>query len=198
MPSLEASLRNLAKARAKWRPPRPWRSTQETRVIKRLTWQWFTYRGPGKWSARAVGRRLGVSHTYIQKLVREFVTDPSKIERAVRSSHLSTFEQLTRAQEETRKQKAYGWLREPRRWKVAEFKIGDQLVRAVVPTKASTRVLRVPNEVPIWATGMSYYTAENPCDPLVAVKHAMAQRREPQPIPRLRQRWRPWRRWPQR
>jgi hypothetical protein len=89
MPSREASLHNLEKARAKWRPPRPWRSLQETRVIKRLVWQWFTYRGPGKWSARAVGRRLGVSHTYIQKLVHEFVTDSSKIELAVRSLRAS-------------------------------------------------------------------------------------------------------------
>lgn len=143
MPSPDASRRNLEKARRYWRPPRPWRSAQETRVIKRLVWQWFTYRGPGKWSARAVGRRLGVSHTYIQKLVREFVTDPSKIERAVRSSHPATFEQLSRAREETRQQKVRGWLREPRRWKVAEFRIGDQVVRTVVPTKASTRVWRL-------------------------------------------------------
>ena|SRR5215471_5489555 len=111
MPSLEASLRNLAKARAKWRPPRPWRSAQETRVIKRLACQWFNYRGPCKWSARALGRRLGVSHTYIQKLVREFVANPGKIDRLVRSSHLASFEQLRLAQEDTRKQKERGWLR---------------------------------------------------------------------------------------
>ena len=115
MPSRETSLRNLAKAHARWHAPKPWRSAQETRVIRRLVWQWFTYRGPGKWSARAVGLRLGVSHTYVQKLVREFVTDPSKIGREVRRSYLATFEQLNHAQEETRQQRDRGWLRLPRR-----------------------------------------------------------------------------------
>ncbi len=164
-------------------------------MIRRLVWQWFTYQGPGKWSARAVGRRLGVSHTYIQKLVREFAVDPSKIERVVRSSHPATFEQLSRAQEETWQQKERGWLRPPCRWKVEEFKIGDHVTRTVVPTKADTSVLRVPHEVPIWETGMPYYSAENPCDPLVAVKQAMQQRREPRPV-RFARRWRPGRPWP--
>lgn len=194
MPSTEASRRNLEKARAKWRRPRPLRSAQESRVIKRLVWQWFIYRGPEKWSARAVGRRLGVSHTYIQKLVREFVAVPSKIERMVRSAHLATFEQLSHAQEETRKQKMRAWLREPRRWRMAEFKVGDEVVRAVVPTKASTRVLRIPREVPIWATGISFYSAEDPCDRVVAVKHAAQQGRERRHTPRgFRRRWRPGR-----
>jgi hypothetical protein len=89
------------------------RARTETRpwLIRRLVWQWFTYRGPGKWSARAVGRRLGVSHTYIQKLVRRFVTDPSKIERQVQSSYLVTFADLSRAQEATRQRRDRGWLR---------------------------------------------------------------------------------------
>ena len=79
-----------------------------------------------------MGRRLGVSHAYIQKLVREFVTDPSKIEQEVRSLHLATFEQLRRAQEETWQQKELGWLRPPRRWKLADFRIGDLVIRDVV------------------------------------------------------------------
>ena len=48
----------------------------------------------------------------------------------------ASFEHLSRAREETRKERERGWLREPRRWKVAEFKIGDQVLRTVVPTKA--------------------------------------------------------------
>ena len=190
MPSREASLRNLAKARAKWRPPRPWRSAQETRVIKLLAWQWFTYRGRGKWSARALGRRLSVSHTYIQKLVREFASDPSKIDRLARSSQLASFEQLRRAQEETRKQKERGWVRPPRRWRWVSVKIGDQVVRTVVQAQASSRALRVPHEVPIWATGASYYSTENPCDPLAAVQYAMQHRRESKPVPIRLRRWR--------
>jgi len=150
-------------------PAPPWRSYEETRLIRRLVWQWFTFRGPGKWSARAVGRRFGVSHTYIQKLVCEFVTDPSKIEQEVRSSYPATFEQLSRAQEETRRQKDSGWLHPLRRWKWAEYKIGGQVVRERVPTKAeqrrkaaeaAARVPRVPQEVPIWATGIPYYSLD--------------------------------------
>jgi hypothetical protein len=201
MPSLEASLLNLEQAKAAWRRPRPWRSAHETRVIRGLVWQWFNYRGPGRWSGRAVARRLGVTHTYIQKLVREFVTDPTKIRREARNHVAATFDQLDRTQEETRRQGDRGWLLSPRRWRVAEIKIGDQVVRDVVRTKASLERERynrnIPHEVPIWATGMSYYSAENPCDPLIAVRHAMQHSREPEPAPIwLRSRWRPGRRWP--
>src|SRR5262245_15963998 len=108
MPTLEASLRNFAKARARWHPHRPGRSPAETRIIKRLTWQWFTHCGPEKCSARTVARWLGVSHTYVQKLVREFARDPSRMRREVRSYGLATFEQLYRAQEEIRRQKEHG------------------------------------------------------------------------------------------
>lgn len=34
MPSYESSMRNLARARAVWRPPRPWRSSDEARMIR--------------------------------------------------------------------------------------------------------------------------------------------------------------------
>jgi hypothetical protein len=151
-------------------------------------WQWFTYRGPGKWSTRALGRRLGVSHTYIQKLVQEFVRDPSKIERQVRTTHPATFEQLSRAQEETRQQRERGRLRPPRRWKWVEVKIGDQVVRDVVRTKASIereqpRGCNMPLDVPIWATGRTYYSGENPCDPLVAVRRATQDYQQPQAHP---------------
>jgi hypothetical protein len=195
MPSHEASLRNLAKAREKWRPPRPWRSAQESRIIKLLSWQWFTYRGHGKWSARALGRRLGVSHSYVQKLVRAFTTNPSEMQRDARRHASATFEHLRHAQEETRKQKERGWLRPPCRRRWVSVKIGDQLVRTVVQPKASSRGLRIPQDVPIWATGASYYSSENPCDPLVAVQYVMQQRRESKQVPtRLRHwRWRPGR-----
>jgi len=134
MPSREASLRNLELAKARWRPPRPWRSACETRVIKRLVWQWFNYYGPGKWSGRAVARRFGVSHTYVQKLVREFGTNPRKMRSVEAAYGEATLGQLARAQEITQSEKARGLLREPRRCKWAEFKIGDQTIRAVVPT----------------------------------------------------------------
>jgi hypothetical protein len=129
MPSLEASLRNLKKAKANWRRPRRFRSARESFVIRRLVWQWLGYGGP-KWPARALGRRVGVSHAYIQKLAREFAGDPSKIGRMAQGS-IATFDELSRAQEETRKQEERGCLRGSR-WKRAQL-------------------LRVPQDVPIWA-----------------------------------------------
>jgi hypothetical protein len=131
MPSPETSRRNLEKARAKWRPPRPWRSTQESIVIKRLACQWFMDEEP-RCSLRELARRLGVSHTYIQKLVREFAAEPSKMlsqtSRPVRGfgmasisangrmqipyeRHSATFEQLDEAQAMSRKMRERGWLR---------------------------------------------------------------------------------------
>jgi hypothetical protein len=76
MPSPEASRLNLENAKIYWRASRPWRSKQETRV-----------REP-RCSGRAIARKLGVSHTYIQKLRREFAANPTamvdKASRVVR------------------------------------------------------------------------------------------------------------------
>jgi len=131
MPSPETSRRNLEKARAHWRPPRPWRCPNETRIIRRLAWQWYA---EPCCSGRDIARRLGVSHTYIQKLFREFATDPSEMLkqtcRRVRSYGLvsisangrmqipferrsATFEQLNEAQKMSRKMRERGWLRSP-------------------------------------------------------------------------------------
>jgi hypothetical protein len=204
MPSLEASLRNLEKARAaRLHSPRPWRSALESRVIKRLVWQWFTYRGPDKWSARALARWLGVSHTYIQKLVREFMTDPSEMQREAYRHTPVTFDHLSRAREETRKEKERGWLRGPIRFKLVKFTLQGSKMKAVVPTESEKRrreaeasgrplgpVYIPTHELPLWARGMPYYSPERPCDPLVAVNYAMQQRREPCPACFAR-RWRP-------
>jgi hypothetical protein len=63
MPSYKSSMRNLAKARARWRPPRPWRSSNESLMIRRYSFQWYTARGK-KPSGREWARKLGISHTY--------------------------------------------------------------------------------------------------------------------------------------
>ena len=182
MPSRESSMRNLEKARAHWQhPPRPWRSYEESRVIRRLVWQWFRYRGPEKSSGRAVGRWLGVSHTYIQKLLREFMTDPSRALRQEQNHGPATFDDLKRAQAHTWEMKERGWLRPPRRWRTAEFKVGHQVVRAVVPTEASTRPASgqgaAPHDVNAWAGPVWLTGPANPHD-------------FPSPI-RRRGRWRP-------
>ena len=63
MPPRESSIRNLAKAREMGRPPRPWRSSQESQMIRRYVFQWLTSRDRNRPSGRAWAKQLGISHT---------------------------------------------------------------------------------------------------------------------------------------
>jgi hypothetical protein len=109
MPSYESSMRNLAKARARWRPPRPWRSGPEAQQIRRFAFQWFT--GGSKPSGRAWARALGISHTWLQKLIREFQADPSKMWRQQAAKGDPKFADLIRAREYSRQMGERGELR---------------------------------------------------------------------------------------
>jgi biotin operon repressor len=145
MPSREASLRNLAKARLRWRAPRPWRSRPESRLIRMITWQWLLNHGP--WcSGRALARWLGVSHTYVQKLTQTLSRHESDFLREVAFRGIPTVEGLRRAREESRQQRERGLLRTQRRWKTVEYEIGHTVVRDVAPTKpnAATFVANNP------------------------------------------------------
>lgn len=155
MPSRETSRQNLAKANANGRKPRLWRSLAESQTIQRLVWQWYIDQGP-RCSRRELARRIGVSHTWVQKLVREFAAywpvpllegffADGRLQMPRDRYPLATFEQLRAAQWETQKLRERGLLRGPRRWKLAEFKIGDNFVRALVPTKAYAAVLAASN-----------------------------------------------------
>jgi len=80
----DARIANLRKAWSspRFHRPRPWRSRKESEAIKRLVWRWFSHSGPGttKESGRTVARHLGVSHTYVQKLCRQFARDPREMQ----------------------------------------------------------------------------------------------------------------------
>jgi len=124
MPSYESSMRNLAKARALWRPPRPWRSRDEARMIRRYVFQWLTARGK-KPSGRAWAKELGISHTWLQKLARKFMADPNEMWRLQAAKGDPKFTELTRAQEYSRQMRERGQLRGnsnlSRRAKLARF-----------------------------------------------------------------------------
>jgi len=120
VPSYESSMRNLARARAKMRPPRPWRSSDESRMIRRYVFQWFTSRG-NKPSGRAWARALGISHTWLQKLVRQFQTDPSQMWRLQRANGDPRFTELARARECSRQMRERGELRSSRLARIAKF-----------------------------------------------------------------------------
>lgn len=121
MPSYESSMRNLEKAQAKWRRPRPWRSSQESQMIRRYVFLWLTCRDSKRPSGRAWARQLSISHTWLQKLVRQFQVDPSKMYREARCLGDPSFAQLSRARELTQRMKEDGKLRSSRGAKWAKF-----------------------------------------------------------------------------
>jgi hypothetical protein len=110
MPSYEASMQNLAKAKAKWRPPRPWRSSQESQMIRRYVFQWLTCHGK-KPSGREWAKELGISPTWLQKVVRRCQNDPSQMLQEARRCGDSNFAQLSRAPEHTQRMRERGELR---------------------------------------------------------------------------------------
>jgi hypothetical protein len=109
----DASMKNLAKARSspRYHPPRPWRSREESQMIRQYAFWWFTCRDRSKPSARSWAKQLGVSHTWLQKLVKEFKTNPTKINAEMRSSGDPTTDRLEAARTRTREMKEAGELR---------------------------------------------------------------------------------------
>ena len=89
-------------------------------LFHRYVFLWYTGRG-SKPSGRAWAKQLGISHTWLQKLVRQFQADPSEMYREVRNHGQPAYAQLTRARECTRRMKDQGELRGSHLAKVADF-----------------------------------------------------------------------------
>jgi hypothetical protein len=108
----DASMQNLLKARAseRWHPPRPWRSKEEGCMVRRYVLWWFNCRDRSRPSGRSWAKQLGISHTWLQNLVREFRKDPSKMRR-LQAYGDPTLAQLSRAKEYTRQMRERGQLR---------------------------------------------------------------------------------------
>jgi hypothetical protein len=79
-------------------------------MIRRFVFQWFT--GGSKPSGRDWARQLGISHTWLQKLAREFQADPSEMWRQQAAKGDPRFSDLTRAQEYSRQMRQRGELRD--------------------------------------------------------------------------------------
>ena len=69
------------------------------------------------WAKYRVARLLGVSHTWVNKLVKRIEADPERMRRKMRAFAPATFEKLERAREETRRERERGSLRGPIRWR---------------------------------------------------------------------------------
>ena len=109
----DARMKNLAKARKspRYHPPRPWRSTDESYMIRRYAFWWWTSRDSNKPSARSWARQLGISHTWLQKLVREFQRNPDEMWRQQLTEGDPKLTDLGEAQECSREMRQRGELR---------------------------------------------------------------------------------------
>ena len=142
---------NIQKARAaRRRAPLPWRSAMESRVIEQLVWQWFQDSGqwtvasgqnkkPRAWAKARVARLLGVSHTWVNKLVKRMEADPERMRRKMRAFAPANLDTLERGREETRWERERGRLRGPIRWRRVKVKIQGREMRMGVPTKEEMR-----------------------------------------------------------
>jgi len=88
----------------------------ESRMIRRFIYQWYTCRDRNKPSGRAWARALGISYTWLQKLVRQFRVDPTEMQREMLRHCDPILEQLKRAQEYSRRMRERGELR-PSGWR---------------------------------------------------------------------------------
>ncbi|HLV94774.1 MAG TPA: hypothetical protein VKS44_06260 [Candidatus Acidoferrales bacterium] len=136
----EARQRNIRKARAaRKREPLPWRSGLESRVIEQLIWQWWLSVEPRKWPAYRVARFLGVSHTWVNKLVKRFQADPDRMRRRMRAFAPANLEKLERARQETRWQRQHGWLRGPIRARRVKFSLQGKQRAILAETESEKR-----------------------------------------------------------
>ena len=93
-------------------PPRPWRSQAESRMVRRYVFYWTGCRDKSRPSGRGWAKQLGISHTWLQKLVREFEVDPSAMQMIQAANGDPKFDQLERSRSLTQQMKEQGKLRE--------------------------------------------------------------------------------------
>ncbi|MHB8617471.1 MAG: hypothetical protein ACYC93_15520 [Candidatus Acidiferrales bacterium] len=93
---------------------------------------------PGRpWAKYRVARLLGVSHTWVNKLVKRIEADPERMRRKMRAFAPATFEKLERAREETRRERERGWLRGPIRWRRVKVTLEGRKRTIVAVTRAA-------------------------------------------------------------
>ena len=91
------------------------------------------------WSAVRVARLLGVSHTWVNKLVKKFEADPERMRRKMRAFAPANLEKLEAAREETRREREMGRLRGPIRWRRVNVTIQGKKMKMASPTKEEMR-----------------------------------------------------------
>jgi hypothetical protein len=116
------------------------------------------------WAKLRVARLLGVSHTWVNKLVKRFKADPDRMRRRMAAFAPATLEKLDRAREETRRQRELGWLRGPIQMRRVKWMIEGKTRRGIVWTQSKKRRREGKGkseprvsyaELPAWCTGVS-------------------------------------------
>jgi len=114
------------------------------------------------WAKLRVAQLLGVSHTWVNKLVKRFEADPERMRRRMAPFAPANLEKLERAREETRRQREMGWLRGPIRMRRVKWTLGGKTQRVIVWTQAERRRREGKSdggsvvhygELPAWARG---------------------------------------------
>jgi hypothetical protein len=119
------------------------------------------------WAKYKVARFLGVSHTWVNKLVKRFEADPDRMRRRMAAFAPASFEKLEIAREETRRQRERGWLRGPIRTRRVKLKREGWKRTVVLATQAEKRRRQAEirglaegplhvryQELPVWAKGL--------------------------------------------
>jgi len=112
------------------------------------------------WAKLRVARLLGVSHTWVNKLVKRFEADPDRMRRRMAAFAPATLEKLERAREETRRQREFGWLRGPIRMRRMKWTLEGKTQRGIVWTRSERQRRETKNEprgpyaeLPAWTRG---------------------------------------------
>jgi hypothetical protein len=84
-------------------------------MVRRFAFWWFTCRDPRRPSGRDWARQLGISHTWLQKLIHEFVADPDKARELQAAYGDPTLAELNEARASTEELRRQGELRYRRR-----------------------------------------------------------------------------------
>ena len=80
-------------------------------MVRRYVFWWFTSRDRSKPSGRDWARQLGISHTWLQKVIREFQADPTEMWRLQERYGDPSFSQLEKARSDTETMREKGELR---------------------------------------------------------------------------------------
>jgi hypothetical protein len=114
----------------------------ERRQQPKSSGQWTGVSGQKKrrpWAKLRVARFLGVSHTWVNKLVKKFEADPERMRRKMRAFAPASIDKLEKAREETHRQRELGWLRGPIRYRRVKVVIQGKRQKVVAATRVEQR-----------------------------------------------------------